>query len=147
MLLCKLLVTLFTRILDTFMYRLNMSCQMLLSFSSIVTLITSIFDTFMFWLDMKCQITLCCKFLVTQVTDIFSFSSSDYFVYWINLNDRFCLLNFCIIFIHMRCRIPLNIQIFICNNILLYVFLIWRCLLIHFYTSWQILYLQIFGNH
>ena len=69
-LLCKLLVTLITSILDTIMYSLNMSCKMTLLCSLIVTLITSILDTFMFRLNMNFQITLLCSLIVTLVTGI-----------------------------------------------------------------------------
>ena len=57
-LLCSLVITLITRILDTFVDRLNMSLKTILLCSLIITLITRILDTFMFRLNMYLKITL-----------------------------------------------------------------------------------------
>ena len=69
-LLCKLMVTLVTSILDTLMFGLNMNCQTTLCCKLLVALITSILDTLMFGLNMNCQTTLCCKLLVALITSI-----------------------------------------------------------------------------
>ena len=60
-LLCKLLVTLITSILHTFMCGLNVSCQTTLLCIMLVTLITSILHTIMFRLNMSCEIILVFK--------------------------------------------------------------------------------------
>ena len=52
------------------MYRLNMNSQSRLIWILFDTLITSIFDTFMYRLNMLCQITLCCKLMVTSITRV-----------------------------------------------------------------------------
>ena len=43
---CTLIITLITRILDTFMFGLNMSLKNTVLFSFLITLITRIFDIF-----------------------------------------------------------------------------------------------------
>ena len=61
MLVCSLIITLITRILDSFMYTLNMGLKIALLCSLIITLITRILDTFMYRLNMSLKITFCCK--------------------------------------------------------------------------------------
>ena len=60
-LLCSLIITLITRILDTFMFWLNMFLKMALLCSLIFTLITRILDTFMLRLNMCLKMPLSCK--------------------------------------------------------------------------------------
>ena len=80
-LLCKLLVTLITSILDTLMYRENMLCQITLVSSSIVTLVTSIHDTFMYRLNVSSQTGLIWILMVTLIT-----SKLDTLMYGFNVN-------------------------------------------------------------
>ena len=87
-----LIIAMVTIILNTFMYRLNMNCQMMLLCSLIVTLITSILETFMYRLNMFSPITLVCKLSVTLITCI--------------LDTFMCRLN-------MSCQINLSCKLFV----------------------------------
>ena len=69
-LICSLIITLSTMILDTFMYGLNMFLKITLLCSLIITLSTGILDIFMFWLNMFLKITLVWSFKITLNTRI-----------------------------------------------------------------------------
>ena len=64
----SLIVTMITSILNTFMFRLNMSCHIIMSCKLLVTLITSILGTFMSGLNMSCQMMVMCSLVVTLIT-------------------------------------------------------------------------------
>ena len=72
-LLCSLIITLITRILDKFVFGLNVSLEMSVLRCLEIAVITGILLTFMLRLDMSCKIPLDDSLIITFIAEIFDF--------------------------------------------------------------------------